>query len=374
MTEATKAGLEGIVAGKTSISTVGKEGLDLTYRGYSIHDLAKKATFEEVIFLLLHGELPTLTQLNEFIDQLISLRSLPPELQTVLKLIPKDTNPMDVLRTGCSMLGTLEPEKSSNLQLTIAKRLLAIMPSMLLFWYQYHMGKGSIETSSESEKTIAAHILHLLYGHPASPSQIRALDVALILHAEHEFNASTFTCRVITSTLSDFYSAITGGICALRGPLHGGADEAAMEQISQFQSAEEAEAGIKSMLTKKEKIMGFGHRVYKYGDPRSDIIKEWAKKLSDEPSKKNLFSIAERIEEVMFREKHLYPNLDFYSALTYHFLGIPTFLFTPLFVISRTSGWCAHIFEQRANNRLIRPIAEYVGPLPKPFIPIEERN
>ncbi|QSR88276.1 citrate synthase/methylcitrate synthase [Methylacidiphilum caldifontis] len=374
MTETIKGGLEGIIAGKTSISTVGKEGLDLTYRGYSIHDLAKKATFEEVVFLLLYNKLPTKSQLNTFIDQLASLRELPSSLQSVLKLIPKETNPMDVLRTGCSMLGTLEPEEGGRTQEDIAKRLLAVLPSMLLYWYQYHKGKGSIETTSESEKTIASHLLHLLYGHPANADQIRALDVALILHAEHEFNASTFTCRVITSTLSDFYSAITGGICALRGPLHGGADEAAMEQIGKFQSVEEAEQGVKAMLSKKEKIMGFGHRVYKYGDPRSDIIKEWAKNLSVKPQYKVLFSIAEKIEEVMFKEKHLYPNVDFYSALTYHFLGIPTLLFTPLFVISRTAGWCAHIFEQRANNRLIRPIAEYVGPLPMPFIPIEERT
>nr|ANC58246.1 2-methylcitrate synthase [Candidatus Methylacidiphilum infernorum] len=374
MTESIKEGLEGIIAGKTAISTVGKEGLDLTYRGYSIHDLAQNATFEEVVFLLLYNRLPTRNQLSGFIDQLNSLRELPAALQSVLKLIPQDTNPMDVLRTGCSMLGTLEPEDGHRTQEHIAKRLLAILPSMLLFWYQYHQGKGSIETTSESEKTIASHLLHLLYGHPATADQIRALDVALILHAEHEFNASTFTCRVITSTLSDFYSAITGGICALRGPLHGGADEAAMEQISKFHSVEEAEEGIKAMLSRKEKVMGFGHRVYKYGDPRSEIIKQWAKNLSSKTGSQVLFSIAEKIEEVMFKEKHLYPNVDFYSALTYHFLGIPTLLFTPLFVISRTAGWCAHIFEQRANNRLIRPIAEYVGPLPMPYIPIEQRT
>jgi 2-methylcitrate synthase len=370
-------GLAGIVAGETTIATVGKEGVGLTYRGYTIEDLAAQATFEEVAYLLIYGELPTQSQLDDYRKTLQKLRSLPAPLKTVLEQAPKDAHPMDVLRTGCSALGTLEPEIVADdvrrrTQIDIANRLLALFPSMLLYWYHFTNSGKRVETASNAP-SIAAHFLELLHGKPASELHVRVMDVSLILYAEHEFNASTFTCRTIASTLADFYSAVTGGIGALRGPLHGGANEAAMELIEKFQTPDEAEKALVQMLHDKKLIMGFGHRVYKKADPRSDVIKVWSKKLSEAAGDKLIYPVSERIEAVMRREKGMFPNLDFYSASAYRFLGIPTPMFTPIFVISRISGWSAHIFEQRAHNRLIRPTADYVGPQTRAFVPITKR-
>ena len=371
-TDKKSGGLAGVVAGETAISTVGKEGVGLTYRGYSIEDLAEKSTFEEVAYLLLQGKLPTRAELENYRQRLISMRSLPAPLKTVLEQLPASAHPMDVLRTSCSVLGCVEPEDLNRDQRQIADRLLACFPSMLLYWYHFAKNGKRIETQS-NDPSVAAHFLHLLQSKPADELHVRAMDCSLILYAEHEFNASTFATRITASTVADFYSCITSGIGALRGPLHGGANEEAMALVENFKTPHHAEAGIMEMLMDKKLIMGFGHRVYKNSDPRSPAIKAWAKKLAVTREQKNLYEIFERIESIMMREKKLFPNLDFYSAAAFHFMGIPTPMFTPLFVISRISGWSAHVMEQRANNRLIRPTAEYIGPATREYVQIDKR-
>ncbi len=371
-TDKKPGGLAGITAGETSISTVGKEGVGLTYRGYSINDLCDYATFEEVAFLLLHGQLPNRGELAGYQKILISLRGLPAPLKTALEQLPPSAHPMDVLRTGCSILGCLEPEGPEREVRHVANRLLASFPSMLLYWHQFASSGRRIETQTD-DPSMAAHFLHLLLGQPADQTRERVMDSSLILYAEHEFNASTFAARVATSTMSDIYSAIGAGIGTLRGPLHGGANEWAMDLIERFQTPAEAEAGILEMLLQKKLIMGFGHRVYKDCDPRTAPIKELARKLARNDADRKLFAVAERIEAVMWREKNIFANLDFYSAVAYRFCAIPTPLFTPIFVIARTAGWSAHIMEQRTNNRLIRPTADYTGPELRPFVPLAKR-
>lgn len=365
-------GLAGIVAGQSAVSTVGL-GKGLNYRGYSIDDLAELASFEEVAYLLIYGQLPTQKELNDYNKRLFELRDLPEALKTVLKLIPKDANPMDVLRTGCSFLGNIEPETDFSQQYAIADRLLALFPGMMCYWYAYHFQNKEI-TGFSDETTVGGHFLTLLHGR--SPTQLERdmMNVSLILYAEHEFNASTFAARVTTATLSDFYSAITSAIGTLRGPLHGGANEAAMELIEQFKNPDDAEVKLGEMLANKAKIMGFGHRVYTTCDPRSDIIKKWSHRLGQEQGSLLLYEISERVEEVMWREKKLFPNLDFYSASAYHYCGIPTPLFTPIFVMSRITGWAAHVIEQRADNKLIRPTSEYIGPESRSFPVITTRG
>ena len=366
-------GLAGIVAGDSAICLCSAQNENLLYRGYSISDLAKHACFEEVAWLLLRGELPTATELQAYKIRLQSMRDLPSALKKILETLPPTSNMMDVLRTGCSALGSLEPETKDTPEFAIADRLIACFPSMLLYWFHYHQnGRApSLNTGEESE---AGHILHLLYGQPPSEAFRRCVDVSLILYAEHEFNASTFTVRTIASTLSDFYSAICGGIGALRGPLHGGANEQALEMLSKFKSPADAEKGVLDMLEHKQLIMGFGHRVYTTSDPRSAIIKWWADKLSQTAEDGYLFPEAEQVERVMWEQKKMFPNLDFYSALAYHFCLIPTPMFTPLFVMSRIAGWSAHLLEQRAHNKLIRPVSNYVGPKERPWHYISDRG
>jgi len=370
------AGLAGVTAGSTAICTVGKEGVGLTYRGYSIEDLAQHSTFEEVAYLLIYGQLPNTTQLNEYKELLQTGQALSPAICSILEQIPKTAHPMDVLRTACSALGCIEPENislGSAYSKKMASRLMPFCISALLYWYNFSGQQKKINVNTQ-EKTLAGHFLHLLQGKTPEPEQRRALDVSLILYAEHEFNASTFAARVCVSTETDFYSPIVAAIATLSGPLHGGANEAAYQLISQFKDPAAAEIGLREKLNNKVLIMGFGHRVYKHEDPRSPIIKEWARKLSLHKKDETLFKVAERIEQVMMEEKHLFPNLDFYSALVYHYLGIPTIFFTPLFVVSRISGWSAHIFEQRANNKLIRPLAEYTGPASRNYVALDKRT
>ncbi|MFK7692613.1 2-methylcitrate synthase [Paenibacillus sp. HJGM_3] len=374
MADKKPGGLADVVAGETAICTVGHEGEELHYRGYSVTDLAEHASFEETAYLLLYGSLPHDTELKRYRRTLASLRQLPPDVLAILERLPGTAHPMDVVRTGCSALAVFEPEEAGRSQTAIADRLLACGASMLLYWHRYHRTGIRLETASDSEEeSAAAHFLRLLHNRRPDELHTRAMDVSLILYAEHEFNASTFAARVTASTLSDLYSAVTSGIGTLRGPLHGGANEAAMELIEAYANPDEAEQGILQRLAGKERIMGFGHRVYKVRDPRSDIIKTWSRRLSDQAGDRRLYDVSERIEQVMMREKRLFPNLDFYSASAYRLMGIPTAMFTPVFVLSRISGWAAHVFEQRAGNRLIRPSAAYTGPPPSPWLPIEHR-
>ena len=372
-------GLAGVVAGKSAIATVGT-GAGLFYRGYNIYDLAAKCEFEEVAYLLLEGKLPNSAELTEFKAQLIKDRELPCEVKETLKLIPANAHPMDVMRTGCSILGTIEQERIDALklefkdQLKVGIRLLGIFPSMLLFWHHFHKNGVEMDTAS-TQDSIAGFFLEKLHNKAPKKLWLDAMNASLILYAEHEFNASTFTARVVTATLSDVYSAITAAIGALRGPLHGGANEAAMELLAEFKTPSEATKGIYEKLANKSKIMGFGHRVYTTHDPRNVVIKEWSKKLADDcGDSEKLFERSEAIEKVMCDEKKLFPNLDFYSASSYHFMGIPTEYFTPIFIMSRTSGWLAHIYEQRADNKLIRPSSEYTGPDELKFVELKDRK
>jgi 2-methylcitrate synthase len=366
------AGLRGQVAGQTALSTVGQAGAGLTYRGYDVRELAAEARFEEVAYLLLYGELPTKTELSAYMSKLQGLRDLPQALKEVLERIPAETHPMDVMRTGCSMLGTLEPEASFEQQRDVTDRLLAAFPAIMCYWYRFSHDGVRLNCVTD-EESIGGHFLHLLLDKKPSELHRKVMDVSLILYAEHEFNASTFTARVCASTLSDLYSCITAAIGSLRGPLHGGANEAAMEMIERFGSAEEAVKGTLGMLERKDKIMGFGHAIYKESDPRNEVIKGWSKKLADEVGDTVLYPVSEAIDKTMWEQKKLFPNADFYHASAYHFMGIPTKLFTPIFVCSRLTGWAAHVFEQRGNNRIIRPSAEYIGVEQRTFVPIEQR-
>jgi 2-methylcitrate synthase len=366
------AGLRGQVAGETALCTVGKTGTGLTYRGYDISVLAQNAKFEEVAYLLLKGRLPTQTELDDYINKIKSLRDLPQALKDVLERIPANAHPMDVMRTGCSMLGNLEIEKDFSEQDEVIDRLLAAFPSIICYWYAFsHEGKR-IETALDDD-SIGGHFLHMLGGKAPNELFTQVMNVSLILYAEHEFNASTFSARVCASTLSDMHSCITGAIGTLRGPLHGGANEAAMDMIQNWSSADEAEAEIMAMLARKDKIMGFGHAIYSESDPRNTIIKQWAEKLAADAGDTVLYPVSVRCEEVMWREKKLFCNADFFHASAYHFMGIPTKLFTPIFVMSRLTGWAAHVKEQRSNNRIIRPSADYTGPETSEWVDIADR-
>ena len=368
----TGAGLRGQVAGKTALSTVGKSGAGLTYRGYDVQDLAEHCQFEEVAYLIFFGELPTAEQLKQYKAKLKSLRKLPQALKDVLERIPKDSHPMDVMRTGVSMLGNLETEQSFTEQQDVADRILATLPAIICYWYRYSHDSVRIEEDTQDD-SIGAQFLHLLHGQQPNVLHEQVMNVSLILYAEHEFNASTFTARVCASTLSDMHSCITGAIGSLRGPLHGGANEAAMEMIEHWTSVEEAEREMLGMLERKEKIMGFGHAIYKDNDPRNGIIKKWSEKLAKDVGDSVLYPVSVRCEEVMWREKKLFCNADFFHASAYYFMGIPTKLFTPIFVMSRVTGWAAHVMEQRADNRIIRPSADYTGPELRKVTPIAER-
>ena len=366
------AGLRGQSAGDTALCTVGKTGTGLTYRGYDISELAAHASFEEVAYLIFFGELPDADELQAYRTKLKGLRGLPDALKEMLERIPAGTHPMDVMRTGCSMLGNLEPEGDFTHQQEVASRLLGALPSIINYWYRFSHDGLRIDEDTD-EDSIAGHFLATLTGESPSDLFRRVMDVSLILYAEHEFNASTFTARVCASTLSDMHSCVTGAIGSLRGPLHGGANEAAMALIEQFDSPDAAAEAVRGMLLGKEVIMGFGHAIYRTSDPRNTIIKSWAERLATEVGDELLYPVSCAVEKVMWDEKELFANADFFHASAYHFMGIPTKLFTPIFVCSRASGWTAHVMEQRVNNRIIRPSADYVGPEPRPFVALDDR-
>jgi 2-methylcitrate synthase len=370
--ELSGAGLRGQIAGKTALSTVGKTGSGLTYRGYDVKDLAAHCEFEEVAHLILKGELPNEAELAAYKKRLKAMRNLPQALKEVLERIPASAHPMDVMRTGCSMLGNLETEQSFAQQQDATDRLLAIFPGLINYWYNFsHKGQRiEVETAADS---IAEQFLWTLHGEKPTQLHTDVMNSSLILYAEHEFNASTFTARVCASTLSDMHSCITGAIGSLRGPLHGGANEAAMELIEKMDNPDDAETKLMGMLQRKEKIMGFGHAIYAESDPRNAVIKEWSEKLGKANGNTSLYDISVRCESVMWREKKLFCNADFFHASAYNYMGIPTKLFTPIFVCSRLTGWAAHVMEQRADNRIIRPSAEYTGVEPRSVKPLSSR-